>query len=295
MPLESVQTMAQKALAEGYALGYFESWGLESLQGVIDAAERTNSPIIIGFNGDYLSRPERNNQERISWYAELGKAAAESATVPCGLIFNECAQDDATRLAIEIGFNLVMPADPEASYGDYVQRVADLTRYAHEHGVAVEGELGELPCGSSGQVEEMGSVTDPDVAAQFVETTNVDLLAVSVGNVHVMVKGERDLDLGHLAELHRKLDIPLVLHGGSGISAGSLQKAVSLGIAKVNFGTYIKQRYIEALREALKSTCQDPHRLLGYGGRQDIMVIGRRAVCEAVLERIKFLGCCGKA
>ncbi len=295
MPLESVQTMAQKALAEGYALGYFESWNLESLQGVIDAAEETGSPIIVGFNGEFLSHAHSEQKERISWYAALGRTAAESASVPCGLIFNECLQDNMNRLAVDVGFNCVMPVNYNTNYEDYLRVVADFTEYAHARGVAVEAELGELPRGCSEKENETGTLTDPDVAAQFVEATNVDLLAVSVGNVHVMVQGEQDLNLNQLAEIHRKVAVPLVLHGGSGISTVSLQKAIPLGVAKVNYGTYIKQRYLKALREGLENKCQDPHRLLGDGGGEDIMVLGQLAVREAVLERIKFLGCCGKA
>ena len=295
MPLESVQTMAKEALAKGYALGYFESWNLESLHGAIDAAEETNSPIIIGFNGEFLSHAYSEQKERIYWYAALGRAAAKSARVPCGLIFNECLQDDMNRLAVDVGFNCVMPANPNTNHKDYLRSVTDLTEYAHQRGVAVEAELGELPCGSSGETKGAGSATDPNVAARFVKATNVDLLAVSAGNVHVMVQGQQDLNLEKLAEIHRKVAVPLVLHGGSGISTASLQEAIQLGVAKVNYGTYVKQRYLKAIQKGLESECQDPHRLLGYGGDEDIMALGRRAVREAILERIGFLGCCGKA
>jgi fructose/tagatose bisphosphate aldolase len=111
MSLESVQTMAQRALANGYAVGYFESWNLESLQGVIDAAEETSSPIVVGFNGKFLSNAHSEQKERIYWYAAPGRKAAESASVPCGLIFNECLGDDMNRLAVDAGFNCVMPAN----------------------------------------------------------------------------------------------------------------------------------------------------------------------------------------
>src|SRR5262249_28048474 len=116
MPLRAIGPMMRRALEGGYAVGYFESWNLESLQGVVDAAEQTRSPVIIGFNGDFLSRPDRMAGERIAWYAALGKAAAESASVPCGLIFNECPRDEWVRAAIEAGFNLVMPAGPDAAH-----------------------------------------------------------------------------------------------------------------------------------------------------------------------------------
>src|SRR6516165_687083 len=160
MPLEAIGPMMRRAVDGGYAVGYFESWNLESLQGVVDAAEETGSPVILGFNGDFLSRPARRAAERLAWYAALGRAAAESAAVPCGLIFNECPREDWVRAAIEAGFNLVMPVDPRARLEDYTQRVAELARLAHARGVAVEAELGELPYGSPGG----GSATDPEAA-----------------------------------------------------------------------------------------------------------------------------------
>jgi len=295
MPIESVQTLMSDATKRGYALGYFESWNLASIQGVIDAAETTASPVIIGFNGSFLSRPDRNAKERIAIYAAMAKAAAASSTVPCGVLFNECPQDDCIRQAVDAGFNFVMPADPDAPYEQYVRRVAELVDYAHQRGTAVEAEIGELPCGETGNIEEGGSLTDPDEAAKFVQDTGIDMLAVSVGNVHVLVKGQQDLDLDRLAAIKEKVNVPFDLHGGTGITTPSLQKAIPLGVAKVAFGTYLKQRYLEATRKALATEEINPHKLLGFGGEEDIMVIGRHAVRDAVLERIEMLGCCGKA
>jgi ketose-bisphosphate aldolase len=287
--------MLRRAIEGNYAVGYFESWNLESLQGVIDAAEQTRSPIIIGFNGEFLSGPARVAAERIAWYGALGKAAAQSASVPCGVLFNECSDDGSVRLAIASGFNSVMPADPNASYENYVGRVAELTKLAHRRGIAVEAEIGELPRGESGKMEDTGYMTDPELAENFVHATSVDVLAVSVGNVHVLVKGRQELDFSRLEAILAKVKIPLDLHGGTGITDNSLRQAVSMGIAKVAFGTYLKQRYLEAIRRSLKTDEVNPHKLLGFGGEEDVMVLGRRALREAVLERIELLGCCGKA
>jgi fructose/tagatose bisphosphate aldolase len=215
--------------------------------------------------------------------------------VPCSLIFNECPWDARVLEAIDAGFNLVMPADPKCPYDEYVQRVQRIVRYAHERHVAVEAELGELACGAAGRVDGGGQLTDPELAARFVEDTGVDLLAVSVGNVHIQVRGEAGLDLDHLATLHRRLPVPLVLHGGTGIATDSLREALRLGVVKVNYGTYLKQRYLQAVRAALTLRLTNPHELLGLGGKSDVMVAGRRAVCAAVLERIGMLGCCDKA
>ena len=153
-----------------------------------------------------------------------------------------------------------------------------------------------LPCGGAGPDQSRGSLTDPDDAAKFVQATGVDLLAVSAGNVHVLLRGQRGLNLPHLAAIRRKVDIPLVLHGGSGIAPSSLAPAIALGVAKVNYGTYLKQRCLAAppghSRDAANG---NPHHLLGYGGDADLLVVARQAVRDAVLERIGLLGCCGKA
>lgn len=297
MPLVPVSQLLEDCRRRKYALGYFESWNLESLQGVLDAAEQTRSPVIIGFNGEFLSRPERRAAERLALYGALGKAAAESATVPCGLIFNECPADDWVLAATEVGFNLVMPADPTCAYDDYLQRVKRIVTHAHARQVAVEAELGELPCGLEPASHVTSEYTDPERAAHFVSETGVDLLAVSAGNIHILVDGQRDLDLTQLETLRATISVPLVLHGGSGISDTSLAAAVRMGVAKVNYGTYLKQRYLAAVRAALAAAAEvtNPHELLGIGGEHDLLVAGRLAVREAVLERIELLDCCGKA
>ncbi len=297
MSLVPISQLLTHAQSEGYALGYFESWNFESLAGVIDAAEKTRSPIIIGFNGDFLSRGDRLAAERLEWFGALGRIAAERASVPCGLIFNECPRDEWVKDACGLGFNLVMLADPEAPAAEYIKRVRAVVEHAHPLGVAVEAELGELPCGASGMVlAHHTQPTDPDAAASFVAETGVDLLAVSVGNVHIMVDGEQALDLPRLEAIRRRIpQVPLVLHGGTGIDSESLQAAISLGVAKVNYGTYLKQWYLEAVSQRLGDKELNPHDLLGLGGERDILVAGRLAVRDAVLDRIDRLGCCGRA
>jgi ketose-bisphosphate aldolase len=295
MPLESIDCLMQHCREGKFAVGYFESWNLESLQGVLDAAEQTRSPIILGFNGEFLSIENRLAAERLALYAALGKTAAETARVPCGLIFNECPVERWVIAAIDAGFKLVVPTDPRLPCDDYVRWTKRIVHYAHERQVAVEAELGVLPCGASGQVEGNHALTDPALAEKFVRETGVDLLAVSVGNVHIHVSGEQDLDLDQLAALRDRVKIPLVLHGGTGITGRSLTEAIRLGVAKVNYGTYLKQRYLKTVQNALSRQSSNPHQLLGMGGNLDVMVAGRLAVRDAVLERIEALGCCGKA
>lgn len=110
-----------------------------------------------------------------------------------------------------------------------------------------------------------------------------------------MVSSEQEPDLALLAEIRRRIDIPLGLHGGIGIPADSLREAIRLGVTKVAYGTYLKQHYLAALNKALSVYKVNPHKLLGMGGAEDVLVISRLAVRDAVLELIELLGCCGRA
>ena len=191
MSLEHPARLFSVARASGFAVGFFESWDIASTQGVIDAAEEANAPIIIGFNGEFMSGDERTSAERIEWYAALGRAAAQSARVPCGFVFNECSKDDWVRKAVDLGFNIVMPDDPGADPGEFRRRVATLARYAHAKDVAIEAGFDELPNAANGGVAGGAPRTEVRDAVDFVAATGIDLLGVSVGNVHIQLEGQR--------------------------------------------------------------------------------------------------------
>ena len=286
MSLEPIPRLMQHARHHDYAVGYFESWSLESIQGVIDAAEATRSPIIIGFNGEWLADREGASSQELRLYAALGRAAATEADVPVGFIFNECPNDGWVEQAIGAGFNLVMPADAEATLDDYTRRVKRLTSLAHSRQVAVEADF---------EGDELDVIAYAEGAAKFVAETGVDLLAVSVGNEEIKLQGRAPLDLNRLEAVGRRIDIPMVLHGGTGIEDDSIRAAIHLGVRKINYGTYMKQKYLQVIRGALALDEPNPHALLGDGSKTDLMVIGRHVVKDAVLERIELLGCCGKA
>lgn len=293
MPLVPARHLIEDARTNGYALGYFESWDIASLQGVIDAAEQSRAPVILGFNGEFLSHAERMASERLELYAALGRAAAMSANVPCALIFNECPIDAWTLRAIELGFTIVMPVAGARSEPEYTAAVKHIATRAHEAGIAVEAELGVLP---HGPTSAPGTTTDPDSAARFVRQTGIDLLAVSVGNVHIASRDAPSLDLDRLDAIHRAAQIPLVLHGGTGVDEAGVRAAIARGVTKINYGTYLKRAYLAALQAAQPSEpFHDPHESLGRGGDHDLLMVCRNAVREAVLARISWLGCCGRA
>ena len=179
-----------------------------------------------------------------------------------------------------------MPADAQAPLDDYTRRVKRLTGLAHSRQVAVEADF---------EGDDLDIDAYAEGAAKFVAETGVDLLAVSVGNEEIKLQGRAPLDLKRLEAVGRRIDIPMVLHGGTGIEDDSIKAAIHLGVRKINYGTYMKQKYLQVIRGALATPEPNPHALLGDGSSTDLIVIGRQVVKQAVLERIELLGCCGKA
>ena len=290
----SLPSLLEAARQGGYAVGYFESWDLGSLQAVLDAAEETSSPVIVGFNGEFLTDVNRLAPERLRIYGALGETACETASVPCAFIFNESPVLASVYEAADCGFNVVMYSDHRLGRDELVGRVRDLTSTVHAKGVAVEAEYDELPFG---RPEDEAPQTDPDEAAEFVANTGVDVLAVSVGNVHVMTDAKAALDVQRVARLAEAVPAALVLHGGTGIDEGSLREAIAAGIAKVNYGTVLKVAYLRAVDDKLAATRQltNPHARLGSGLDTDVQMAGRLAVRDEVRKIMQVLGSCGQA
>jgi fructose-bisphosphate aldolase class II len=299
MALVAMSQLLEHAKANGYAVGYFEAWNLESLLAVKDAAEEARSPVIIGFNGGFLENPERPVPENIRHYGRLGRAVAENSPMPLALILNEAKALSTLLAGLEAGFNVVMHDGSGCGYQQSVSVNRELVAAAHELGAEVEAEFGELPEAAPATASVAGGqLTDPELASRFVEQTGVDALAVSVGNVHVLEAGKVDLDLDLLGTLLGRLPVPLVLHGGTGINPDSLQRAVAMGVAKINVGTIMRRSFVDSLGDFLRThrTDQfDPGALTSTGGRQDMLYRARTAVKEQVLELMRIFGSDGQA
>jgi fructose/tagatose bisphosphate aldolase len=180
---------------------------------------------------------------------------------------------------------------PLNEYRELVKLVVGL---AHAHSVWVEAQIGRLPDGSGHSQEE---ITDPDLAREFVNETGIDALGVAIGNTHILTTGKASLDIEHLGRIHDQVKIPLVLHGGTGIPLELAQSCVLRGVAKINFGTALKQAYLAAVREALQLYHEpmNPHPFLGMGGKDDVLMAGREAVKLKVKELLEAFGSAWKA
>src|SRR5436190_17708508 len=235
MPLVSMNHLLAAARTGAYAVCYCESWNLESFQGVVEAAEEMQSPIITGFNRGYLRHATRSRPERLRYYAGL-RLALEESSIPAAFILNETDDFAQIKEGIELGFNAVMVEsdylDPK-SYLELVKRVVSL---AHTKGVSVEAQIGRLPHGNQ-QGHGVGQRTEPKAARAFVEETGIDALGISIGNVHILTHGKASIDLDHLTRIRAEVDIPLVIHGGTGFPPEFAREVIELGVAKFNFGT----------------------------------------------------------
>jgi ketose-bisphosphate aldolase len=277
------------AKAGGYAVCYCESWNLESLQAVIEAAEELHCPIIAGFNGGFLMHPQRSRPERLAYYGCLS-AAVRASSAPIAFLLNET--DDLAQIeeGISVGFNSVMVENASLGLEEYRQVVKKVVRIAHANGVSVEAQIGHLPNGWD--EGHGGELTDPKQALAFVEDTGIDALGVSIGNVHILTRGQAKIDLTSLERVHNVVDIPLVIHGGTGFPAECAEEVIELGVAKFNFGTNLKQAYLAAVRDKLGRYAEpmSPHEFLGIGGDKDILSAGRDAVKQKVKELVQAYG-----
>jgi ketose-bisphosphate aldolase len=299
MSVISMKQLMDHAIKGRYAVGYFESWNMDSLLAAADAAQRTQSPVIIGFGGLFLGNPGRRTPENIRHYGALARAVAEESSVPMAVLLNEADSMPMLIRALGCGFNAVMYQDPKASFKETVAANQYLVPIAHAFGADVEAEVGELPSSdiSSGSVSE-GQKTDPEQAAWFARQTGVDALAIAVGNVHLLEDKAASLDYDLIERIRRSVDVPLVLHGGTGLSPESMKHAIELGMCKINVGTALKRIYINSLHNYLKDNSVNtvnPHEIIGIGGERDILCAAREAVACKIAEMMESFGCVGRA
>lgn len=296
MPLISMKSLLQDARARRYAVGYFESWDQYSLEAVLDAAEESRSPVIVGFGGVMMEQEWFDNGG-LCGQAAMGRALAERATVPVAFLLNEVATFTQIEHGLHWGFNAVMLDTCRLPYAENVEQTRRVVAAAAAYGADVESEMDELP-DASGTLADADTVarTDPGQAARFVAETGIAALAVAIGNVHILTKGEAEIDLDHLARLRAAVDVPFVVHGGTGFPAAAIPRAIELGVAKFNVGTVLKQRFFEGMRDAMVALpgTPDAQTIIGSRKAHDLCQAGKLRMKAEVLSRMTLYGCVGK-
>jgi ketose-bisphosphate aldolase len=299
MPHVRFAELMTAAEAGGYAVGYFESWNMESLFAVADAAVSMRSPVILGFSGVHLPVAESGKKERLRACAKMGAALCESLPVPACLLFNESPHLDWVLDAIQAGFDLVMYTDETLAPAELERRVRQGVAAAHVKSVAVEAEMMAL-AGVDGRLAAAPGdlrLTNPEAARAFVERTGVDALAVNVGQAHLHGRSRVRLDLARVEQLRETVSVPLVLHGATSVEAEDLVGAINAGVRKINVGSALKIAYFDALREACRKTASEynPYEVVGSGLDADVLAAGRRAMTAKVEQCMRLFGSAGKA
>ncbi|WP_227935214.1 class II fructose-bisphosphate aldolase [Alkalihalobacillus deserti] len=284
MALESMKDMLNKALKEGYAVGQFNINNLEWTQAILNAAEEEKSPVILG-----VSEGAARYMGGFKVVTAIVKALIEESkiTVPVAIHLDHGSSFEKCKVAIDAGFTSVMIDASHSPFEENVKVTKQVVEYAHKQGVSVEAELGTVGGQEDDVVAEGVIYADPKECQELVKQTGIDCLAPALGSVHGPYKGEPKLGFKEMDEICKTIDLPLVLHGGTGIPTEQIQKAISLGTAKINVNTENQIAFTQVAREVLSNdrVVYDPRKFIGPG---------REAIKETVIEKMRAFGSSGK-
>ena len=284
MALVPMSLLLKQAQKGGYAVGAFNANNLEIVQGIVEAANELDSPVILQASQGAIK------YAGLDYIAAIVKTASEKVKVPVALHLDHGTSFEQAVQCIRAGFSAVMFDGSKHSFEDNIANTVAVVRVAKPAGVSVEAELGKI-----GGTEDDVSVSDkdammtvPEEAQEFVERTGIDALAVAIGTAHGPYKGEPRLDFARLQKIRDQVDVPLVLHGASGVPEDAIQKAISIGICKINIDTDLRQAFTAAIKQVLaeKPGEFDPRKLLGPG---------REALKQVAKQKIQLFGSAGQA
>ena len=300
MPLVTTKEMFEKSMKEGFAIGAFNINNMEILQGIVDAAQKQNSPVILQASSGAIK------YARIKYLMKMVEAAVEETSIPIAIHLDHGADFETCKMCIDNGFTSVMIDGSKYSFEENIEITKKVVEYAHERGVVVEAELGQL-AGIEDDVnvsESDAKYTDPNQAKEFVERTGCDSLAIAIGTSHgaYKFKGEAKLRMDILKEIKEKIpNTPIVLHGAStvipelvetcnkyggnipgakGVPDEILHEASISGVSKINVDTDLRLAFTSEIRKALTEnpSAFDPRKYL---------TPAREKITEVVEHKIK--------
>ncbi len=282
MSFVTSKIMLQEAQKGGYAIGAFNAENMEMVLAIIKAAEELRSPVMIQTTSSTLKYASP------TMYASMVRSEAEKATVPVCVHLDHGSSFDLARECIEAGYTSVMIDGSKLPFEENIEISKKVVDYASEFGIPVEAELGTVGGKEDDTVSNGSAYTDPSQAEEFAERTGISSLAVGIGTAHGFYKGIPVLDVERLSEIRSVVEVPLVLHGASGLTEEQVRDCVKRGICKVNFATELRDAYSRAVQNYFESDPKvvDPKK---YG------LAAIDAVKNAVKSRILMCGCDGKA
>jgi len=288
MSFVTTKEMLKKAQKGRYAVGAFNANNMEFIQAIIETAEEEKAPAILQASQGAIEYAGLDN------IVAMVKVMAEKVTVPIALHLDHGTDYYQNIKCLRAGFTSLMFDGSKLPFEENVKITKKVVEMAHVCDIPVEAELGQI--GKMGDSDEPGvtleklkeTMADPYEAAKFVELTKIDSLAAAVGSIHGCRTPFAKLDIPRIEKIRELTDVPLVLHGASGVNDEEVRKGISAGICKINIDTRIRMIFTEKIRELIKINPQeiDPRKLLGPA---------RAAAKEVIRERMRVFGCSGKA
>ncbi|MEJ8307288.1 class II fructose-1,6-bisphosphate aldolase [Saccharibacillus sacchari] len=284
MPLVSMKDMLNKALEEKYAVGQFNINNLEWTQAILGAAEEEKSPVILG-----VSEGAARHMGGFNTVVKMveGLLIDMNITVPVAIHLDHGSSFEKCKAALDAGFTSVMIDGSHHPIDENIEMTKQVVEYAHAKGASVEAEVGTV----GGQEDDViGGIQYADLneCVRIVKETGIDTLAPALGSVHGPYHGEPNLGFKEMEEIRDAVNLPLVLHGGTGIPTHDIQKSISLGTSKINVNTENQIAFAKVVREVLaaKPEAYDP---------RTFIVPGRDAIKATVIGKIKEFGSSNKA
>ncbi|MBO5197844.1 MAG: ketose-bisphosphate aldolase [Lachnospiraceae bacterium] len=282
MPLVTSEKMLLDAQAGGYAVGAFNVENMEMVKAVIAAAEELRAPVML------QTTPSTVKYASLAMYAAIVSAEAKKASVPVALHLDHGSSFELAMQALREGYTSIMIDGSHESFEGNIDVTKRVVAAAKPNRISVEAELGKVGGKEDDLEADADTNTDPMQAREFVERTGVSSLAVAIGTAHGFYVGTPVLDKERLSEIRKVVEVPLVLHGASGLSDEDVKDCVARGICKVNFATELRAAFTDGIKEVLaaKPNTFDPKKL---------GAVGMEKVTELVKSRIRVCGCGGKA
>ena len=247
MALVTMKSLLEQARNNHRGVGAFSVGNMEMVKGAVQAAEEWNTPIILQI------AEVRLKHSPLALMGPMMVQAAKEAKVDIAVHLDHGLTMDVVEQALELGFTSVMFDSSTYPFEENMTRTQEVVKVAKQYGATVEAELGLVGGSEDGSCDHGIRCTNPDDAKVFCERTGIDALAVAIGNAHGNYPVAPKLAFDVLEEIHKKADLPLVLHGGSGITDADFQKAISLGIVKVNIATASFNKLTKRAEEYLQS------------------------------------------
>lgn len=284
MALVPMACLLAKAREEGYAVGAFNANNLEIIQGIVEAATELAAPVILQASQGAIK------YAGLQYIVSIVETASERTKIPIALNLDHGTSFEQAIQCIRAGFSAVMIDGSRHPFEENVALTAAVARVAKAAGVSVEGELGKIG-GTEDDISvaaEDAMMTSPLEAEEFVRRTQVDALAVAIGTAHGPYKGTPRLDFERLEAIRGKVAVPLVLHGASGVPDAAIQKAIAMGICKINIDTDLRQAFTAAVKNVMMEKPKefDPRKLLGPA---------RDALKQVVKAKIQLFGSADRA